>query len=206
MADPPDPPSGGSTSHSVGWWVKLGAITAFITAVTGLLGQVTGLWGFLFDSPNDTEPNDTEANDTEPLNSLQQVAGSWIQVEWIEVQSPITIGMVPLHAELELTEAGQATWDMDVHDVAFPSPDGGLSCSGTLSLEDELEGTATEIRDFTPNMVSLRREILLAFCGGGVFDEFDNFTFSHDGSVERAATTLEMENSRGRFVWQRPAE
>ena len=222
MVDVTDPSSESQNQKKVGWWIKLGAITAFTVAMTGLIGQATGLWDTLFagDPPTTTaitqgttsttnELTTTSQRETTPttqvpeLTLFEQVAGGWELSNWLEAERPIQIGYDPLNGTLSMSEQGGADWEMDIDDRFLESPDGHLTCAGTLSLAGELQGSVTETRNFTSNMVSNRRDILLAFCGGGVFDEFDSFQITHDGSGSKPATILEMENSRGRFIWTR---
>ena len=47
-------------SHPVGWWVKLGAVTAFIVALTGLIGEVTGVWESIFGRSPISGPSTSE--------------------------------------------------------------------------------------------------------------------------------------------------
>ncbi len=198
------------------WGIAVAAVIAIAVAagvVASQIGNGTTTPDSTSPSTGSTQTTQSPPSDPEspvidptitapPLNAFEQVAGDWVQSAWTESPGPIVLGFPPLNGLLSIDATGAASWDMDVHDEFFPSPDGHLSCAGSLSLAGVVDGNATETRDFTSNMTSLRSEILVALCGSDL-QEFESFALSHDGDSGRPATVIEMSNTEGRFTWTR---
>ena len=171
----------------------------------------------------------TTTTTTLPPTFLEKLRGSWTLMDWRErPPDPVTLGMDVLEGSLVVDAVGNAYWDLDLDDGG-PSPPitPGVLCMGVVDQgSQELAGVPGRLvvdgqdligteRDWTNNLLSLRGDVGVAFCGRTVEPESNLFvydtTFSAYGLEFSAAADdaqtllLTMRNAAGTFTWRKAA-
>lgn len=166
---------------------------------------------------------------TLPPTFLEQLRGTWTLIDWRERPAdPVTLGMDVLEGTLVFDSIGHAFWDLDLDDGGpAPAITPGVRCLGVVDQGSQaLEGLPGRLvvdgedligidRDWTSNLLSLRGDASVAFCGWTFEPESNLFVYDTTSSAyalelstaadDAQTLLLMMRNAAGTFTWQKVA-
>lgn len=172
-----------------------------------------------------TTSTTTTTTTTIPPTFLEQLVGSWTLMDWRErPPDPVTLGMDALTGTLVVDWFGNSYWELELDDGG-PTPQftPGVRCMGVFDQVDvEMDGVPGrlvvdgedligETRDWTSNLLSLRADASVAFCGWTFEPESNLFVYESTTSAyaldlstvadEARTPLLTMRNEAGTFTW-----